>query len=76
MNRRDVELLDKQLWGVSPHPPRTGGARVLVICAVFLVGIAAGSFLFSPQHSRGRSALNGEPTSVFLLDAAPSPSGK
>ena len=25
MNQRDQDLLDKQLWGFSPRPPRNGG---------------------------------------------------
>jgi len=46
MNQRDQELLDKQLWGVSPSPPITGGIAGLVsfiLIVVFLTGLAIGS---------------------------------
>ena len=42
MNQRDQELLDKQLWGVSPGPPRNGGMISVAFVVVFLVGIAIG----------------------------------
>jgi hypothetical protein len=48
MNRRDQELLDKQLWGVSPRSPveRTG-ALGLALVAAFLGGVSLGGFLFA-----------------------------
>ena len=42
MNRRDEELLDKQLWGVSPTASRNGGIIGVMFIAGFLVGIAIG----------------------------------
>ena len=42
MNRRDEELLDKQLWGVSPTASRNGGIIGVIFIAGFLVGIAIG----------------------------------
>jgi hypothetical protein len=48
MNRRDQELLDKQLWGVSRRP-RNGGIFALAIVTVFLVGLSIGSILFGPK---------------------------
>ena len=44
MTRHDQELLDKQLWAVSPHPPQNG-VIALTIIAVFLVGIGIGDTL-------------------------------
>jgi hypothetical protein len=41
MDRRDRELLDKQLWGVSPSPSQNG-IITLTIVAVFLAGIGIG----------------------------------
>ena len=42
MTRRDWELLDKQLWGVSSPPPQNGAKIGLTIIAVFLAGIGIG----------------------------------
>lgn len=52
MDKRDQELLDKQLWGVSPSPPRNDLIIGLTVVAVFFFGIAMGDILFaqkSPQ---------------------------
>jgi hypothetical protein len=46
MNRRDRELLQKQLRNVSA-PPRNDGALMLAVVAVFLAGMTAGSFLYA-----------------------------
>jgi hypothetical protein len=35
MNERDQELLDKQLWGVSPSPPPRGGSLAMAFVAAF-----------------------------------------
>ena len=44
MTRYDQELLRKQLWGVSSRSPQSG-IIVLMIIAVFLVGLGAGGIL-------------------------------
>jgi hypothetical protein len=44
MDRRDQELLDKQLSRVSPAP-RNDGVMILAIVAVFFAGMTVGSFL-------------------------------
>jgi hypothetical protein len=46
MNRRDQELLDKQLSSLH-LAPRHDGAMILAILAVFLIGMTAGSFLYA-----------------------------
>ena len=48
MDRRDQELLDKQMRRLTP--PRNEGAIAVMLAAMFLVGIALGSIL-SPQQS-------------------------
>jgi hypothetical protein len=48
MDRRDEELLERQLRHLAPKPPR-GGVAVLAIVSVFFAGVAVGSFLF---HAR------------------------
>jgi len=44
MTRHDQELLEKQLWGVSSRSPQSG-ITVLMIIAVFLVGIGIGDIV-------------------------------
>jgi predicted membrane-bound spermidine synthase len=44
MNRHDQELLDKQLRGVSSRSPQNG-ITVLMIVAVFLVGMGIGDIV-------------------------------
>lgn len=44
MTRRDQELLQKQLWGVSSRSPHNG-IMILMIVAVFLVGMGIGDIL-------------------------------
>ena len=44
MNRHEQELLEKQLWGVSSRSPQIG-ITVLMIVAVFLVGIGIGDIV-------------------------------
>jgi hypothetical protein len=39
MTRRDQELLDKQLWGVSSRSPQNG-MTILMIVAVFFFGLS------------------------------------
>ena len=43
MEKRDQELLDRQLWGVSSSPPHSGITIGLIM--VFLVGIGIGDIL-------------------------------
>jgi len=47
MNWRDKALLEKQLWGVDPHPPSLLG---LAFVAVFFGGIVVGSVLFAREY--------------------------
>jgi hypothetical protein len=47
MDRRDQELLDKQMRRLSP--PRNDGVIAVMLAAMFVVGITIGSVL-SPAH--------------------------
>jgi hypothetical protein len=49
INRHDKAFLDKQLWGVDPHPPSLIG---LGFAAIFLGGIVIGSVLFAREYSQ------------------------
>jgi len=57
MNRRDQELLDKQMRRFTP--PRHEGVIALMLAAMFLVGVTLGS-VFSPHEST--------PTQIASLD--------
>jgi len=57
MTRRDQELLDKQLWGVSSKSPQNG-IMILIVIAVFLVGVGTGDILSkTKQHNTHYATL-------------------
>jgi hypothetical protein len=47
MDRRDQELLDKQMRRLTP--PRNDGVIAVMLAAVFLVGMTLGSVLSEPK---------------------------
>jgi hypothetical protein len=52
MDKRDWELLDKQLYGVSPIPPaRYGAIIVLTAVAGFLIGMTLGDVVAVHQNN-------------------------
>ena len=55
MTRHDQELLDKQLWGVSSRSPQNG-ITVLMIIAVFLVGMGIGDILSKTKQANAHYA--------------------
>jgi hypothetical protein len=57
MDRRDQELLDKQMRRLSP--PRNDGVIAVMLAAMLLVGMTLGSVL-SPHKS--------EPTQIASID--------
>ena len=66
MDRRDWELLDKQLQGSVPSR-RNDGVPVLMVAAVFFPGMIIGSILFAPEAQRMRIASN-HATAVMACD--------
>jgi hypothetical protein len=50
MTRHDQELLEKQLWGVSSRSPQSG-IIVLMIIAVFLVGMGIGDIVSKTKQA-------------------------
>ena len=61
MNRRDQELLDKQMRRLTP--PQNDGAIAVMLAAMFLVGMALGSVL-SPYQTPHQNA----PTQIASLE--------
>jgi hypothetical protein len=47
MDRRDQELLDKQMRRLTP--PRNDGVIAMMLAAMFLVGMTLGSVLSEPK---------------------------
>ena len=50
MTRRDQELLERQLWGVSSRSPQNG-TIILTIVAVFLAGIGIGDIVSKTKQA-------------------------
>ncbi len=57
MDRRDQELLDKQLGRIAPTP-RRDGVIVLVMLAVFVAGLTFGDLLARPAKPPAQVAAN------------------
>ena len=53
MTRREQELLDKQLWGVSSRSPQC--VIILIIVAVFLVGLSIGDIVSATKQATTHS---------------------
>ena len=70
MNRRDQELLDKQLWGVSPTVSRNEGIIGVMFIAGFLVGIAIGDIRFGHEGKRIQPVYD-VTAAVSLLNVGP-----
>jgi hypothetical protein len=66
MNRRDQELLDKQMRRFGPAP-RRDGTMMLALVAVFLAGMTIGAFAFAYKSDPVRIATN----SVLATNEAP-----
>jgi hypothetical protein len=50
MTRREQELLDKQLWGVSARSPQNG-IMILIMIRVFLVGMGTADILSKAKQA-------------------------
>jgi len=57
MDKRDQELLDKQLRGVSRRPPDSG-IVILGLITVFLIGIGIGDILSKTKQSNANPNAN------------------
>jgi hypothetical protein len=68
MNRRDQELLDKQLRGLH-IAPRHDGVMMLAIVAVFFVGLCFGGFLFPRHTAQMQIAYNPAPATALHSNA-------
>ena len=67
MNRRDQELLSRQMrrFQPSPHPV---GLMMLILAGAFVVGVIAGSTLFTSQQPVQTALTDGKTALAFLLN--------
>ena len=72
MDRRDQELLDKQLKRFQP-PPRRGGLMVLAVVGVFLAGMTVGNFQYAirSQPAIQTASSDGTMALAFFLNGTP-----
>ena len=73
MTRRDRELLEKQLWGVSSRSPQNG-IIILMTIAVFLVGMGIGDILSKTKQANTNYAeanANYAAASPIITEAPP-----
>ena len=66
MNRRDRELLERQMrrFQPSPHPV---GLMMLILAGAFLVGMIAGSTIFTSQQPVQTASTDGKTALAFIL---------
>jgi hypothetical protein len=66
MNRRDRELLSRQMsrFQPSPHPI---GLMMIILAGAFLVGMIAGSIIFTTQQPVQTASTDGRTALAFLL---------
>jgi hypothetical protein len=74
MNRRDRELLERQMrrFQPSPHPV---GLMMLILAGAFLVGMIAGSTIFTSQQPVQTASTDGKTALAFLLSGTRSEPG-
>ena len=70
MNRRDREFLDRQMRRLQPSPHPVG-VMMLFLAGTFLVGVIAGSTIFTSQQSAQTASTGGKTALAFLLGRAP-----
>ena len=70
MNQHDQELLDKQLWGVSPNPSSGRDALGLVLIA-FVGGLLMGGILFAHKSEQTQMATHDAAIVLSLLSGSP-----
>ena len=70
MNRRDRELLDRQMrrFQPSPHP---AGLMTLILAGAFVGGMIAGSIIFTSQQPAQTASTDGRTALAFLLNGSP-----
>jgi hypothetical protein len=66
MNRHDREFLQRQMRRFQPSP-RPVGLMMLILAGAFLVGMIAGSTIFTSQQPVQTASTDGKTALAFLL---------
>ena len=69
MNRRDQELLDRQMRRFQPLPNPVG-LMMLIVAVAFFVGMIAGSIIFPSQQPVQSASTDGRTALAFLLNGS------
>jgi hypothetical protein len=72
MDKRERELLERQLHQLS-MPSRHEGATILMLVCMFLAGVTLGAIWFGHKDQPTRVASNGTVAAATLPDALSSP---
>ena len=67
MNRRDRELLSRQMRRLKPSPHPVG-LMMLTLAGAFLVGMITGSITFRSQQPVQTTSTDGKAALAFLLN--------
>jgi hypothetical protein len=67
MNRRDQELLDRQMRRFQPSP-NPAGMVMFIVASAFFVGMIAGSTIFPSQQPVQTASSDGRTALAFLLN--------
>ena len=65
MDKRDTELLDRELWGVSHSPPPNTAITGFIVIVIFFAGMALGGILFANDGKPPQIASN-DPLAAIL----------
>ena len=67
MNRHDRELLSRQMRRFQPLPHPVG-LMMLIVAGAFLVGMIAGSIIFTSQQPVQTASIDGKTALAFLFN--------
>ena len=67
MDRRDWDLLNKQMRRLQPSPP-PNGIMVLMLAGIFVAGMTTGALLFTSGSPPVQTATDGKAALAFLLN--------
>ena len=65
MDRRDWDLLNKQMRRLQPSPPPI---MVLMLAGIFVAGMTTGALLFTSGSPPVQTATDGKAALAFLLN--------
>jgi hypothetical protein len=69
MNRHDRELLDRQMRRFQPSQ-HSVGLMMLILAGTFLVGMIAGSMIFTSLQPVPTASTDGKTALAFLLNGS------